>query len=333
MKVGMVVNPNVLCGIREHAMNFLTHLKTPCVVLSQDPEALSHAKFFEAAMQQGVTILHIQHEFSLFRNPEAFTELLEMASLQDVKVIMDLHTGPADKAILLLKSWLAMSAMCIVHSDKMAEAFPEAVSIPLAVADESLWAPEADALVEDSQPIVGTFGFYVKHKGFLDVAQAMATVRKVYPGAKLLIVGSHVLPHQDAYFKTVKNIAQGAPHLLLDRYMTAQEVTRTLSICDVLALAYRTNGLSQSGAVDTALTAGRPMLLSTSTLLSHVPSETAAGYFPVDASARQIGDALLEAIEKYQLPGSVCASRTRLVARRGSLLASIYDSLYQDLSA
>ncbi|KKW13280.1 MAG: hypothetical protein UY48_C0003G0102 [Candidatus Gottesmanbacteria bacterium GW2011_GWB1_49_7] len=332
MKVGMVVNPNVLCGIREHAMNFLGHLKTPCVVLSQDPEATSHAQFFESAIQQGVTILHIQHEFSLFRNPEAFTELLEMAALGDVKIIMDLHTGPADKAVILLKSWLELSALCIVHSDNMAGAFPEAVQVPLAVSDESLWAPEADVLVEDSQPIVGTFGFYVKHKGFMDVAQAMATVRRVYPGAKLLIVGSHVLPHQDAYFKSVKNTAQTGPHLLLDRYMSAPEVTRTLAVCDALVLAYRTNGVSQSGAVETIFTAGRPVLISSSTLLSHVPTDVSAGYFPVDASARKIGDALLEVIEKHQLPSCVCVSRTRLVARRGSLLAGIYDSIYEDLS-
>lgn len=332
MKIGMIVNPNVMCGIREHTLHFYNHLQTPKCLLSQNPEAKDHGDLLEKIKAEGVSIVHVQHEYSLFQDAIAFAVFIEMLGAARIRLVMDLHTGLTSKeATSHLNHWRHHASRIIVHTERMKERIPEAVLVPLAIPDDAMWASEVDTLVQDDAPIIGAVGFHVPHKGFVYLAQAMGLIRRDFPGTKLLIVGSHYNDRQHKSFHLTKEAAAQGPHVLLDRYVSATELVRTLAVCDLVVLPYRVDGLSQSGAVETALLSGRPVLLSRSTLLSHIPEDLCVGYVPTEATVRELGCAIRETLAVCISSQAVRRSRGRLVERRGSTLASVYDYIYEQI--
>jgi glycosyltransferase involved in cell wall biosynthesis len=333
LRVGMVVNPDVRCGIREHAKYFQEHLETECVVLSQDPAGANYEQLVEQAISEGVSILHIQHEFSLFRDKEAFRKLLEHAKVKKIKVILDCHTsGDAETRLKDLKSWAKLATRVIVHSGVLAEDLAEfnPTQIPLAVPDEVLWAPELDELVLQGAPLIGSFGFLNEHKGFIEVAEAMGLVNFTHPGAKFILIGTHNYPWQDRVYTKLTQLPKNTK--LIDRFMPIGEATRTMAACDLLVIPYKVHGRSQSGAVDTLSAANRPILTSDSSLFAHVPADCFAGRFPTSISTVELGKVLSSSLSVNLVPTSIRQARKRLVAARGSGLSKTYDRIYGGLS-
>jgi len=338
-KVAMVVNPSIHCGIREHTSYFTEHLKTPCVTVSQDPRAPDFYSVVADCLVNRVTVAHIQHEFSLFLDRSAFTRLLTKLKESKIKIVLDLHTGSTkEEDIKDLTGWAGMSDEVITHSDKVSAvvASSNPKQFPLALRDDCLWAQEADDFVRvepekvDSSLLVGSIGFHNDHKGFYQLSQAMGLVRRKFADAKLMIIGSHNFPWQDLAFEKVKKTAALGPLLLIDRFMEISEVVRTLGLCDIIVLPYRVNSTSQSGAVETALLAGRPVITSDSEMFSHIPTGHIVAKVGVDATVKELGETIRE--HAVQQPSSVRLSRYRLALRRGSCLARAYDNLYESLA-
>lgn len=328
--VGMVLNPELRCGIREHTGYFQTHLLSRCISLSQNPRASDHTELLLQAREQGVKLLHVQHEFSLFREWGALTKLLQAAKEFGIRVVFDVHTGPAPedwrKALV---GWCALADRVVTHSALtttfLADLKP--VEIPLAAPDAALWHPAADEVFARDGPTIGTFGFFNEHKGFSELAQAMGSVRRKHPGTKLLILGSCISKAQEKYREKVQQVPN--THIIGD-FFSIETLVRTLSACDLLVLPYRVNVESQSGAVDTALLSGRPCLVSKSTMFQHIPPECFAGTCATDASPGDLASAVITALEQHRLPPSAKAVQRRMLERRGSRIATRYDALYRE---
>lgn len=339
VKVGMVVNPSIHCGIREHTSYFSKHIKTPCVSISQDPKSSQFDEVIQQCKTLGITILHIQHEFSLFLDRAGFGKCLDNLNSLGIRVVLDFHTGQVEETdIAQMKTWVDKVAKVVVHTDSVYQQFAseKTVQIPLAIEDDCLWAPEADSLIDippdklKTTVTIGSIGFHNEHKGFYQLAQSMGLVRRRYPDANLLIIGSHTFPWQDLSFKKVHRVCVQFPSLLLDRFMGIPEVVRTLAICDLVVLPYRIHSKSQSGAVETALLSGRPVMLSESWMFNHIPNEHIVGRLPIDATPKDIGEKVRDTV--IQQPDCVKAARTRLASRRGSKLAQLYDKIYQEVT-
>ena len=329
--VGMVLNPELRCGIREHTGYFQEHLLTRCFVLSQNPKASDHTEILLRAREQGIKLLHVQHEFSLFREWAALTKLLVDAKQAGIRTIFDVHTGPQPedwrKALV---GWCTLADRVVTHSaltsSFLADLSP--VEIPLAVPDAALWHPAADdALVQDG-PVVGTVGFFNMHKGFSELAQAMGSIRGRHPNTKLLILGNSVNKAQDQYQAKVAQIPN--THIIHD-FLPVESLVRTLAACDIVVLPYRVNVESQSGAVETALLSGRPVLISESTMFKHIPAECFIGTCPTEASPGDLASAVVSALDKHIRPPYAKAVQRRMLERRGSKIAACYDALYQGL--
>ena len=336
--VGMVVNPDLRCGIREHTGYFAQHLATPIETLSQDPAASNHQGLLGDAKIRGVTTLHIQHEFSLFRDMGAFSFLLQAAKEQGFKTVLDFHTGDLDggERLKFSKTWAGLVHKVVVHSPKVAEDLTEfnPIQIPLALPDQALWHRSLDKVVSTGAPIVATFGFHGHHKGFKELVLSMGVVRNRFPGAWVVVIGSHNFPWQDLYFtevlRAVENTGPGHA-VLLDEFLSIEEVIRTLAVADVVVLPYRIHAKSQSGAVETAILSGRPIVASATELFAHIPDDHFAARFPHDVDVAGMGRVVRDTLEKNLVPTSVRKSLARATERRGSVLASIYDTIYKSL--
>lgn len=336
--VAMVVNPDIHCGIREHTSYFSSRVETPILTVSQDPRAKSFDDVIQQCLDAQVSIAHIQHEFSLFLDTDAFTELLKGFQKNNIRCVLDFHTGSPDPAgTEKMLVWGRLASAVVTHTNVVSIMLNSLnpIQVPLAIHDDCLWAPEADKIVAiereklASTIIIGAVGFHNEHKGFYQLAQAMGLIRRKFADTKLLIIGSHSFPWQDLSFQKVKRASELGTSLLIDRFMPIPEVVRTLAVCDVVVLPYRIHSRSQSGAVETALLSGRPVITSQSQMFDHIPTDHTLCRMSPDVSVKTMGETLRDVI--YPQPDCVRLSRSRLAERRGSTIAKRYDELYKKL--
>jgi glycosyltransferase involved in cell wall biosynthesis len=135
------------------------------------------------------------------------------------------------------------------------------------------------ALGINFQPVIGTFGFLLPHKGILELLRALCILRGEFPNIGLL--GQCALHHDPISREFEKNVRHTISDLNLDNnvllsteFLSPEEAVLLLQMADVIALPYGKTRESSSAAVRFAIAAGRPIITTEQEIFSDVRSIT-----------------------------------------------------------
>jgi len=128
-------------------------------------------------------------------------------------------------------------------------------------------------------PIVGTFGFLLPHKGILELLEAVAMLRLEFPNLGLLAqCALHRNPVSIEFEQTVRErIAElGLENcvLLSTDFLPPEEAALFLQLSDLIVLAYGPTAESSSAAVRFALGAQRPVITTAGAIFADVAGST-----------------------------------------------------------
>jgi glycosyltransferase involved in cell wall biosynthesis len=135
------------------------------------------------------------------------------------------------------------------------------------------------ALGINFQPVIGTFGFLLPHKGILELLRALCILRGEFPNIGL--VAQCALHHDPISREFEKDVRQAIRDLNLDdnvllstEFLSPEEAVLLLQMADVIALPYGKTRESSSAAVRFAIAAGRPIITTDQEIFADVRSVT-----------------------------------------------------------
>jgi glycosyltransferase involved in cell wall biosynthesis len=124
-------------------------------------------------------------------------------------------------------------------------------------------------------PIIGSYGFFLPHKGIDKLISALALLRAAGTRAKLVLVNAlYPIADSERHVATCHCLAaqEGVSDDVIfeTRYLRCEESLRLLAACDVIVYPYQTTSESSSAAVRIGLASRRPVVCSPLPIFSDV---------------------------------------------------------------
>jgi glycosyltransferase involved in cell wall biosynthesis len=307
-RVAMMTTWNVTCGIGEHASYLAEAMEAAgaeVVVLGNDLQGHQPLGFerdlhfavsrtwhwdnhtWKSGIDQSrlgmllqwsrPDLFVIQHHtaYAPFDDVEA---AVEAARDQSIAVIVEMHNA-RDVPTENKERLCALGAHLIAHhSDGIADVslanMPSTRVLPLPV-HRSANHPRHRSVSPSGSIVISGFGFLRPYKGLPILIEALALLRPKYPGIRY--VGLHALYAGDSSEQHLQECLQLAKmHGLLDsiqietNFLSIEEIERRLSDADIVILPYQPSSEGASSAVNMALAAERPVIVSPSGIFKSV---------------------------------------------------------------
>lgn len=237
MRVGLLTTYNEPCGLAEYAKCLVKSANgVEFTILDRDKWNL------QDILNGEFDILHVNHEWQLFG--WLTKSYIEQVKATGKKVMMTLHSSCSDNR----NEYTQAFDRVIVH-EKTTDGFTH---IPMGIVElEYQWLDRDYPLYRT----VGTSGFPIWHKRFVDIAAAAKMVRKhcfiVAPASR----------HADTYAVERQVMAVNPDTEYVTEYLPQRDVIINLNATDVLVYAMG-NGPGISGSVRMGLAAKRPIVLT-----------------------------------------------------------------------
>ena len=291
---------NTHCGIADYSRFLLNSLRTsvPWMVYAENRTCgetldsrvvrnweigLEDLTQFETSIQKDrIQLLLIQYNPAFFDEMQLIS-LLRMAREQDVRTAITFHALTSVRICPLLQENLRTTDRLFVHRqsdvellnskglDQNVRRIPHGIP---RVARRSVSAVQKELGMEDSF-VVGHFGFIRPHKGTLELIEGFEILARENARARLLLLCSEY-PFYDSknYLELCRErIADSAfkdrIHISSD-HLPMRTVIRLLQACNVIVYPYKNSDESSSAAVRFGIAAGRPVLVSSSTIFEEL---------------------------------------------------------------
>ncbi len=263
-----------------------------------------HEGAYEAALRfPGVGVLHeanlhhLMAGLTIRRNDwDGYLREVEFDSGPDALAyahrVRALEVGPDYVGVPMLRRVLGRLRGVIVHSDYVARIVREkGFTGPIARIPHGAWIPDADRNrwrsrlgLDESSPLVGTFGFLKPYKRIAESLRAFRRLLRVEPRAKMLLAGE---VHPDLPLDSLLRTLDLSPSVRVIGYTPPEEFTGYLAASDiVLNLRYPTVG-ETSGTVLRAMGLGRPVFVTDIGSFAELPDEICCK-IPVDAGEEDL---------------------------------------------
>ena len=260
MKVALCANFGAKCGIAEYS-RYLSSALSKLV-------EVHHCRYPSGA--RGYDVVHIQHEFALFRPPR-----LRFPASARVRVVT-YHTV-VDRPRIEYGLLAAYAKVHIVHTPQQKTVLKKRFWRPVHVVPHGSTifnVEKEDARKRLNLPmenrILFSFGFAANAgRGYKDLVDAMKEVVGSNPTALLILAAA---PHFSGGGRTF--VAQVGHHIarsnlsknvvVLNKFLSDEEINLYAAAADLLVFNYRgdANCFSASGALHRVAAAGRPVLYS-----------------------------------------------------------------------
>lgn len=149
--------------------------------------------------------------------------------------------------------------------------------------------------LQTGEKVVLFFGLLAPSKGLEDLVEAFALVRKVC-AAKLLIAGYPTKHINIDALKTRIDLLGLNDSIILDmRYIPVEEIGLVMSLACVVMYPYRSG--TQSGALQTAYTFGRPVIATSVGGLPEVVDDGKSGYLVPAQSPNDLAEKIIKLVD------------------------------------
>lgn len=189
-----------------------------------------------------------------------------------------LEVGPDYEGLPMNRRILEASKAAVVHSRFMAGKLREnAPELPIVEIPHGAWIPDVNRYefrdklgLDESNLLIGVFGFLKPYKRIRESLQAMRRLVRVEPRARMILVGEE---HPEFPVKRLIDDMGLASHVRVLGYTPIEDFVHYMGACDVcLNLRYPTVG-ETSGTLLRALGLGRAVIVSDVGSFSNFPDE------------------------------------------------------------
>ena len=360
LKVGVMVPMNEICGIGEHTKFYLDHLKTqhtiyaPAkestgikadlsadasnVVRCWDREFNDYSQVIEGLKRDKISILHVQHEFSFFKNINNFIKFLEEVNKLGIKVIVTLHTvinvgslierlrGLSDKITIAFEERYVNKESFSFLGDNFGAIAHAVPSFP----DEDRKEVRKELKIE-SNHVIGHIGFLNQHKGLHNIVSILPGLKKIYPDITYLIVGtfSPDSEYAEKLGKQIDELGVADRVKTISKFFPLNRVVHFLHACDMIVLYYSVPYVSASGAVNVAMASKRPVLTSDSPMFSNLSDEV---FKTPRNNLGALQENVLKVFQSESLQKRLVRSSDLYVQEHDpKKIAERYDKLYEEI--
>ena len=263
-----------------HAFVYRQALKTPGVVVMH--ESNLHHLIAEMTIKQNNWEGYLR-EVEYAGGPEAVAYARRVRALE---------VGPDYEGVPMLRRVLEGSRGAIAHSHCVEQELRKATFTgPIAVIPHGAWIPEGDRMgfrqklgVDATTPLIGIFGFLKPYKRIAESLRAFRRLLKVYPEAKMILVGE---PHPELPLAAqIQSLGIGSNVRILG-FTPIEDFVGYISACDIiLNLRFPTVGES-SGTLLRSLGLGKAVVVSNVGSFAEYPDEICLKV-PVDHSEEDV---------------------------------------------
>ena len=230
--------------------------------------------------QEKISKLNVQYHTGFF-NQEKLLELLRVCKKAEIELSITLHNSKEmDVDTLLEISKLGIKQ--IVHSIQEMTyinslGIYNVFNIPLGVLD----FPDEEKqdcrtkLGISGNPVISSFGFLRPHKGVIEALEAVSILRDKYPNIKFLGINS-LYPSEDSEqyhrkcVKFINDLSLDKNIILMTSFLEMEQVINFLHASDIIVLPYHDSKEGSSAAANTAISAKRPLIISTSSIFNTI---------------------------------------------------------------
>ena len=270
-------------------------------------------------------VVHFQHNFGFYEQDE-FAAVVEQLREAGKKVVVTFHRTAdlvRDGTVISLQRIapaLRRADALLVHSDadvQRLHSFGLRDNVHRIAHGTALFG-HIDRSLRQSwglrlDPVIGTFGFLLPHKGLLELLEAIDRLRARHRGIGLL---AQCALHRDGISRQFEStvraridaLALRRRVLLSTQFLEPEEALLFLQLADVIVLPYAETPESTSAAVRFALATGRPVLTTGGDIFGDVAGVT----YPIAGSDPAAIEAAIDAV----LADPKLASRLALQAER-----------------
>lgn len=301
-RVAMITTWNSKCGIAEYtrlqveASQYETEYQiypNYGVTLSKEDEAFVQKRLWHSAFEGNMDALtqelirsenqmvHFQFNFG-FYDLRQFARAVEKLVSAQKKVVITFHKtedGLVNGKTVSLKSIVSQLNLCsalVVHQERDKKVLVEygvLENIIYILPHGQVVYPQIPSLYRkrelsiESGHVIGSYGFLLPHKGFREVIQAIALLKKSYPDILYLMVCAlHDSPESRDYYQVCVHEAQKLDVCENVRFLTDflpnDQSVKYLQACDVMVMPYHPSMESASGAVRFCLAALKPVIVT-----------------------------------------------------------------------
>jgi glycosyltransferase involved in cell wall biosynthesis len=299
VRLGWVTTWNTKCGIASYSSYLLHYLPSayttrilashkdylldedgPEVIRCWEHNRTSLDDLEKAIFEESLEVVVFQFQFSFF-HLHSLGKLLQKLHARGTKTVIFFHATkdvdlPDRKAFLSqIKCPLTLADQLLVHTEAdlhrlqslglthNSALFPQGV--------HEMASHDVDGLRSRlgirGQPVLGTYGFLLPHKGILELIEAFPLMQAEHPRATLLLVNAlhpyapvRSLRHQ--CLGRIQSLGMQERILLINNYLDDDESLCLLGSTDLLVYPYQETSESSSAAVRFGLASHRPVAIT-----------------------------------------------------------------------
>lgn len=271
------------CGIAEYTKSLLEEIKN----LKQSSSVFASYSYSEISnliKTNNYNLMHIEHEFSFFRNFAEFKQLLRNAKELKAKIVLTLHSlvpGLKDENETILDYSDNVIVHCNAFKEILEENFknrkeefsPKIEVIEMGcgnlydIDQNRINETKKNINISNRYPIIGSFGFLREQKGYHDLLLAVKELKNTYKDILLLIVapkhefGSSMYDNMFFNFITKHKLENNV--LIIREYLKEEKLLTVLQCVDLFVLNYIDSpiGGGISAAIKTLFRVQKPILV------------------------------------------------------------------------
>lgn len=290
-RIGWITSWNTRCGVATYASNLVAGGDPPAAILAAEtsdrtfpdgPEVVrcwhqgegDELERLEAEIEhRRLDTLVVQFQYAFF-DFQAFAAFLRRQKTAGRVVIVMMHAtvdaaeNPR-KQLRFIASALAECDRVLVHSIhdlnrlKVVGVERNTALFPHGIMDSS----DVPPVDPTSHMHIATYGFFLPHKGLLELIDAMALLVRQGLDVKLSMINAEypVLVSREQIDQAIKRIAQHGLQSrvrMVTKFLRDQESMAELVKADVVVFPYQGTGESASGAVRYGLASGKPVAVT-----------------------------------------------------------------------
>lgn len=296
-KIGWVSTWNTRCGIASYSAHLVENIPTGVTILAARTDGLTSAdeanvircwdtgdqdylKELDAAIDRcSIDSLVIQFNYGFF-DFEKFADFVNRQLDSGKSVILTMHATvdpvhDGRKRLEKLKSMLRRCHRILVHAPgdlnrlKALGLVENVALFPHGICDYTAPSRITTVLASAEKEVhtVASYGYFLPHKGLLELIDAVALLHKAGKKVRFIMANAeYPVPESasiiQAAAEKIKNLGLSDWIEMHTAYLEDEESFAILATADLIVYPYQVTGESASGAVRGGLTSGRPVAVT-----------------------------------------------------------------------